>query len=82
MLNLQKNVGKVFQQAVSGSAELAASQTREWHRNQGLAIALGNTLESLRETEIRALLGAFTTIHADLVSSVLAIIRYDGTELG
>ena len=82
MLSLHNNVGKVFQKAVSGSAELAAIQTQEWHRNQGLAIALGNTLESLRETEIRALLGAFTTIHTDLVSSVLTTIRYDGTELG
>ena len=68
MLDLQKNVGRIFQQAVAGSAELAASQTQQWHQNQGLATTLGNTLESIRETEIRDILGAFTTIRTELVS--------------
>lgn len=82
MLNLQKNVGRIFQQAVSGSAELAASQTQEWHRNQALATTLGNTLHSIGETDIRNLLGAFTIMHSELVSRVITTVRYDGTELG
>ena len=70
MADLQRNVGRVFQQAVTGSAELAASQTEQWHANHDLAIKVERSLESLRGTEIGNLLGAFNSMHSELVSQV------------
>ena len=68
MVDLQRNVGRVFQQALTGSAELAASQTEQWHTNHELATKLGNSLGHLSEIEIRNLLGALGSMHSELVS--------------
>ena len=71
-MDLKKNVGRVFQQAVSGSAELAASQTKQWQTSQDLATKLEVSLGSLRDTEIRDLLGAFGNMHSELVSGAIS----------
>ena len=69
-VDLQKNVGRVFQQVVQGSSELAASQMRQWERSQDLASQLQESLGSIKDIEIHALLGAFGGIHDQLVSFV------------
>ncbi len=69
VINLQRNIGKVFQQVAQGSSELAAIQTKQWDLSRGLATDLQSSLESMREGEVDALLGAFGAFHSQLVSS-------------
>ena len=64
---LQKNVERVFQEAVEGSLKLAASQTRQWEQSQDLAMRLQSSLGTMRDTEIQELLGAFGGIQGQLV---------------
>ena len=74
---MQKNIGRVFQQAVAGSAEFAASQAKQWYANEDLASHLGQSLESLKSVEIRDLLGAFGKLHLDMVSQVSPTVSGD-----
>lgn len=67
-VNLQKNVGKIFQQVVEGSAEIAATQTQQWDQSQELAAQVQGSLQDIREAELNALLGAVYGIHQELVS--------------
>lgn len=67
VIDLQKNVARVFQQAVAGGAELASGQAKQWQLNQDLAIDLQHSLEKLREVEIQDLVGAFSVMHDELV---------------
>ena len=64
---LQEKVGRVFQEVVEGSSELAASQTRQWEQSQDLAMRLQTSLGTMRDTEIQGLLGAFDGIQGQLV---------------
>lgn len=64
---LQKNVGRVFKQVVEGSSELAASQTKNWEQSQDLATRLQESLGSMRDIEIRALVDTFGGIQGQLV---------------
>ena len=66
MIDLEKNVGKVFQQAVQGSAELASSQTRHWDLNRGLAIELQGSLEKITGSQVDALLHGFEIMQVQL----------------
>ena len=66
-IDLQKNIGKAFQQVAQGSSELAALQTKQWDLSRGLATDLQSSLETMREDEVHALLGAFGAIHNELV---------------
>lgn len=66
--DLQKNVGRVLQQVIEGSSDLATSQVKQWQQSQDLASNLQTSLESMRDTEVKALLGAFGGIHGQLVS--------------
>jgi len=68
-INLQKNIGRVFQQVAQGSSELAAIQLTQWDLNRGLATELQSSLESMREDQVQSLLGAFGVIHTQLVST-------------
>lgn len=68
-VDLEKNVGKVFQRVVAGSSELAASQTRHWEFSRSVAVDLQNTLETMRGHEVSALVEAFGTIHNELAST-------------
>lgn len=71
--DLQKNIGRVFQQVAQGSSELAAIQSAQWDLNRGLATELQSSLESMREDQVQSLLGAFGVIHTQLVSTEVPI---------
>lgn len=71
VVNLQENVGRVFQKVVQGSSELAASQVRQWQQSEEVAATLQKSLGSMRDTEVQALLSAFGSINGHLVGSVL-----------
>ncbi|KAI4185902.1 MAG: hypothetical protein L6R41_003839 [Letrouitia leprolyta] len=66
--NLRSNIGKVFQQAVEGSVELAATQAKQWDTASASAAELQDSLQSLREQEVHSLLGAFDSINTQIVS--------------
>ena len=77
-IDLQKHIGKVFQQVVEGGAELAATQTHQWDRSRELATDLAGSLRDIRDSEISALLGLFHAIHDQLVCPVFCGWRYGG----
>lgn len=60
-------MGRVFQQAVEGSAELAATQAKHWDAASASTIELQGSLQSLREQEVHSLLGAFDSINSQIV---------------
>lgn len=66
--NLEKNIGRVFQQVVTGSAELAATQTEQWDLSRVLAVELQSSLQKLKEGEIGPLLDALVSMQGQLVS--------------
>ncbi|MCJ1461598.1 hypothetical protein MMC07_000195 [Pseudocyphellaria aurata] len=68
-LDLQKNIQRVIQQILQGGSELAASQTKEWNLNRGLATELQNSLENIRSTEMHSLLDVIGSIHDQLRTS-------------
>jgi len=70
-MDLQENVGRVFQKVVEGSSELAASQLRQWQQSEDFVSTLQKSLGSMRDTEVQALLGAFGSINGYLVGPVL-----------
>ena len=74
LIDLQKNVGKVFQQAVEGSAELAAFHTQHTDRSREMAIELQGSLQNMRDQEINAMLGLFHGIHSQLVRDLFIIL--------
>lgn len=67
---------------VQGGSELAASQTREWNLNRGLATDLQNSLESMRSTEMHALLDVIGSIHNQLVSGQSWLEGFQNADLG
>ncbi|KAI4120263.1 MAG: hypothetical protein LQ338_007140, partial [Usnochroma carphineum] len=74
---LKSNIGRLFQQAVEGSAELAATQAKQWDATSSSAVELQNSLQSLREQEVHSLLGAFDSIHNQLrASNELVAVMY------
>ncbi|KAL9030393.1 MAG: hypothetical protein Q9196_001473 [Gyalolechia fulgens] len=64
---LRSNLGRVFQQAVEGGAELAATQAKQWNAASASTIELQGSLQSLREQEVHSLLGAVDSINAQIV---------------
>lgn len=72
-VDLQKNVGKIFQHVVEGSAELAATQTQQWDQSRELAAQVQGSLQGIREAEVDALLGAVYDIHLELVSHLALV---------
>ncbi|KAF6230869.1 hypothetical protein HO173_010985 [Letharia columbiana] len=67
--NLEKNIGRVFQQVVTGSAELAATQTEQWDLSRVLAVELQSSLQKLKEGEIGLLLDALVSMQGQLQTS-------------
>ncbi|KAL9576941.1 MAG: hypothetical protein Q9203_007629, partial [Teloschistes exilis] len=65
---LQSNISKVFQQAAEESAELAASQAKQWDATTSSTAELQNSLQSIRQHDVHSLLGAFDGIHNQLAS--------------
>ncbi|KAL8925268.1 MAG: hypothetical protein Q9208_003558 [Pyrenodesmia sp. 3 TL-2023] len=74
---LKTNIGRVFQQAVEGSAELAATQAKQWDATLSSSVELRDSLQNLREQEVHSLLGAFDSIHKQLrASNELVAVMY------
>jgi hypothetical protein len=67
VVDLQKNVRKGFQEVLSGSSELASSQLEDWKVNRALATEVRSSLETIRGSEVEALLQTLGTMHRDLV---------------
>ena len=65
--SLEKNIGKVFQQVLTGSAELAASQTERWELNHVMATELQGSLQSMQDGEIGAVLAALASMQSQVV---------------
>ncbi|KAI4201027.1 MAG: hypothetical protein LQ348_001682 [Seirophora lacunosa] len=65
---LKSNIARVFQQAVEGSAELAATHAKHWEATSSSTVDLRDSLHELRDQEVNSLLGAFGSIHNQLVS--------------
>lgn len=59
--NLEKNIGKVFQQIVTGSAELAATLTKQGDLTLLQATALQNSLQNMMEGEVGPFLVALAS---------------------
>ena len=57
VISLNKNIQRVFHQALQGNAELAALQNSHWDNTLHLALQLQNSLETMRGVEVVALLG-------------------------
>ncbi|KAL9005416.1 MAG: hypothetical protein Q9188_001810 [Gyalolechia gomerana] len=75
--DLRSNIGRVFQQAVEGSAELAATQAKHWDAASASTIELQGSLQSLREQEVHSLLGAFDSINSQIrASNELVAVMY------
>ena len=66
-VDLQKNMGKVFQQVVEGSGELATFQTEHADRSREMARELQGSLQNMRDQEINSMLSLFHGIHSQLV---------------
>lgn len=66
-VDLQRNVGKVFQQVAEGSGELAAFQSQHADRSREMAKELQGSLQNMRDQEINAMLSLFHGIHGQLV---------------
>ncbi|KAL8954233.1 MAG: hypothetical protein Q9183_007252, partial [Haloplaca sp. 2 TL-2023] len=65
--NLQASLGEVFQQAVEGSAELAASQTSLWDATSSSTAELQNSLQDLKKQQVHTLVGALDNMHTQLM---------------
>ncbi|KAL8715793.1 MAG: hypothetical protein Q9220_000460 [cf. Caloplaca sp. 1 TL-2023] len=63
---LKSNIDRVFQQALEGSAELAASQASQWDETSS---ELRSSLQGIRDHGVQPLLGAFNSINDQLRAS-------------
>ncbi|KAL8699775.1 MAG: hypothetical protein Q9224_001265 [Gallowayella concinna] len=68
-IELRLNVGSVLQQAVEGSAELAAMQANHLEATASSTSQLRNALHSIRQQEVQSLLGTVDSIHNQLRAS-------------
>ncbi|KAL9059541.1 MAG: hypothetical protein Q9206_001439 [Seirophora lacunosa] len=74
---LKSNIARVFQQAVEGSAELAATHAKHWEATSSSTVDLRDSLHELRDQEVNSLLGAFGSIHNQLqASNELVAVMY------
>ena len=73
-IDLQANVGKVVQQAVEGSTELAAFHTQHADRSREMAIELQGSLQNMRDKDINDMLSVFNSIHSQLVRNRSAFL--------
>ncbi|KAI4111183.1 MAG: hypothetical protein LQ345_006848 [Seirophora villosa] len=63
---LKSNIARVFQQAVEGSAELAATHAKHWEATSSSTVDLQDSLRNMRDNEVNSLMGAFGSIHNQL----------------
>lgn len=66
---MHRNVHRILQDVVTGSSELAASQTEDLEANKELALSVRQSLESIRSNNIVAILTVFGNIHSQLVGT-------------
>ncbi|MCJ1412108.1 hypothetical protein MMC19_006200 [Ptychographa xylographoides] len=64
--DLEKNIGRIFEQVVQSSSGLAATQAQQWDTNLVIAAKLQNSLEMMRGHEMDALLSTFGSLHDQL----------------
>ena len=69
-MKLGTNIEKVFQQVVTGSAELAAAQTEQLDVSRELATELQSSLQNMKEVDIGPLLGALGGMQGQIVSGI------------
>ncbi|MCJ1234258.1 hypothetical protein MMC14_002217 [Varicellaria rhodocarpa] len=74
-LGIDSSIRNIFQQILQDSTELAASQTREWEQNRGVALQLQSSLESMRSYDMVALLETVTSVHSQLESTNELVIN-------
>ena len=67
--DLEKNVGRVFQRVVEGSAELAKVQTTQWDASRGVATELQVSLNNLQKGDLGALIKTLSEMGLQLVNS-------------
>ena len=70
---IDSSIRSIFRQILQDSSELAASQTREWEQNRGVAVQLQSSLESMKGHDMVALLETVTSVHNQLVSCLRTI---------
>ena len=71
----------MFQQAVTGGAELASSQAQHWQLNQDLATNLQQSLGKLKEVEMQGLVSALGVMHDELVRKFTSWLPESGLML-
>ena len=69
-MKLGTNIDRVFQQVVTGSAELAAAQTEQLDVSRELATELQSSLQNMKEVDIGPLLGALGGMQGQIVSGI------------
>ncbi|KAI9818845.1 MAG: hypothetical protein M1827_007666 [Pycnora praestabilis] len=67
--SLRKDVGRVFQEVLRGSSELAATQTKDLEFNHEVTIAIQRSLETIQGQNLQQLFLTFGSIHSELQSS-------------
>ena len=65
--NLESSVGKVFQKAAEGTAELASIQTRYLDETNELAKRLRSSMEQMREIDVYNLVIMMQQMHGQMV---------------
>lgn len=65
--DLAKSIAKIFEGVLRGSSELASRQNEEWDRSKSLANDLQVSLESIRESEVSAILMGFQELSRQMV---------------
>lgn len=64
---MDKNVGRMFQVAAEGSAELASIQTNQLEANNVMASELQESLSQMRNKDVQSLVTVIQQIHGQLV---------------
>ncbi len=62
---------------VTGSAELAATQTEQWDRSRMLATDLQDSLQNMKEGEIAPLISALVSMQGQIVSEASQLKSVD-----
>ena len=74
----QERVGKVFQEVIRGSSELAARQTSEWEANHRLAADVAAMLRRMNEQEIhKAVMGLKGVVTQMVIRLLMVMLIYN-----
>ncbi|KAL9047049.1 MAG: hypothetical protein Q9214_000277 [Letrouitia sp. 1 TL-2023] len=70
--DLSENIGRMLEQALEGSRELAAAQTQQWDKQRAVAADISGlqvSLQAMKESEVAVLATAFQGINNQLKTS-------------